>query len=40
MKRFNEKRNVIGQLVKEYREMKNYTQTRFITKTRVIWCSS
>ena len=32
MKKFNEQRNVIGNLIKEYREKKNYTKTRFVSK--------
>ena len=38
MKKFNEQRNVIGNLIKEYREKKNYTKTRFISKIRIAWC--
>ncbi len=30
MKKFNEQRNVIGNLIKKYREKKNYTKIRFI----------
>ena len=35
MKKFNKQRNVIGNLIKKYREKKNYTKTRIITKTRI-----
>ena len=38
MKKFNEQRNVIGNLIKEYREKKNYTKTRLIAKTRFTRC--
>ena len=38
MKKFNEQRNIIGNLIKEYREKKNYTKTRFISKVRIIRC--
>lgn len=38
MKKFNEQRNVIGNLIKEYREKKNYTKTRLISKARIAWC--
>ena len=38
MKKFNEQRNVIGNLIKEYREKKNYTKTRLISKVRIAWC--
>ena len=38
MKKFNEQRNVIGNLIKEYREKKNYTKTRLISKVRIIRC--
>ena len=38
MKKFNEQRNVIGNLIKEYREKKNYTKTRFVSKIRIAWC--
>ena len=38
MKKFNEQRNVVGNLIKEYREKNNYTKTRFISKTRIAWC--
>lgn len=30
MKKFNDNRNVIGKLVKEYREKRNYTKIRII----------
>ncbi len=38
MKKFNEQHNVVGNLIKEYREKKNYTKTRFISKIRIIRC--
>lgn len=38
MKKFNEQRNVVGNLIKEYREKNNYTKTRFISKIRIAWC--
>lgn len=38
MKKFNEQRNVIGSLIKEYREKKNYTKTRIIAKIRITRC--
>ena len=37
MKKFNKKRNVVGCLIKEYREKKNYTKTRIISKIRITW---
>lgn len=38
MKKFNEQRNVIGNLLKEYREKKNYTKTRLISKVGITSC--
>lgn len=38
MKKFNEQRNVIGNLIKEYREKKNYTKTRLISKVGITRC--
>ena len=37
MKKFNEQRNVIGNLIKIYREKRNYTKTRIISKIRLAW---
>ena len=36
MKRFNEQRNVIGNLIKEYREKKNYTKTLLSQKLELL----
>ena len=36
MKKFNEQRNVIGNLIKEYREKKNYTKTRLSQKLELL----
>ena len=38
MKKFNEQRNVIGNLIKKKKKKKNYTKTRFIAKTRFTRC--
>lgn len=38
MKKFNEKRNITGNLIKEYREKKNYTKTRIVSEVGVIRC--
>lgn len=38
MKKFNEQRNVIGNLIKEYREKKHYTKTRLISKVGITRC--
>lgn len=38
MKKFNEQRNVVGNLIKKYREKKNYTKTRFMSKVRIARC--
>ncbi|MBR3255058.1 MAG: helix-turn-helix transcriptional regulator [Clostridia bacterium] len=36
MKKFNENRNVIGKLVKEYREKNNYTKTQLSHKLELL----
>lgn len=39
MKKFNEKRNIIGNLIKEHRESKNYTKTMLSNKLQLLGIS-